>query len=447
MFHLHKSQHFLTTISVACFIIGILLRTAYLDRLHSIDDDERVWILHGTSLLLDHQPKAWTAFWNHYPSYESFFFGGKKQTTVTPFLDHPPLFACAIGKWAIITNNYGPSEFNWKILRAPMIFISLLTIVITSLLATQLFNKQTGLLTFISFIFLPIHVFSSRMIVAENVLVFLLVSSLVLQLYYQQTKSKFSKQTIFVALGVISFISPLIKQSGIIIPLSIIIPAIAHRHHKLITLAINTAITSILTQIVYANHYDLKLFFELMYTHASRPQSFWHFFTLFAKPDLGYWSIPDPMLIIGYISSLAALFSYQFKPQMKIYWVTAWFLICFILILVAPVEVYGWYKYISFPLAAIGLGYIWSQLLKRKLEWAILIIPASLVLIENTTHFSPQLMSIRKLLIGIYFLPVLVLILFPRIIKKFLFKLWWLSMLFLALEFQALWAIVFLGTQ
>ncbi len=50
---------------------------------------------------------------------------------------------------------------------------------------------------------------------------------------------------------------------------------------------------------------------------------------------------------------------------------------------IAPVEAYGWYKYLWFPWLAIGLGYVFTALGRGAMAYYILLLPFIALLLEQ----------------------------------------------------------------
>jgi len=151
-------------ITALLLILGMFLRSIHLEHFQRIQQDEEAWIFSGASLLTEGIPKSWTVFGQ---TYETYFFeelNGRNQALVKPFLDHPPLFQVFIGSWAVWTGNNGSDPFDWNILRIPMLAVSGLTLFATALYAKELFGRKTALVVLLTFVLLPSHVLSSRIL-------------------------------------------------------------------------------------------------------------------------------------------------------------------------------------------------------------------------------------------------------------------------------------------
>ena len=433
----------LSFVVLICVLFAALgLRSIQLSEFRNIELDERAWILSGTSLLQTGLPRSWTAFWELYPmdSYTTVELGGKSDTVVQPYLDHPPLFSIMVGGWSILTGNATAGAFNWTVLRFPMIVISVLTILFTGLFVDQVFGRRHAWLTIISYSVLPVAVVSARIIAAEHVMAMLMMLGLALLARYVYHPGDHRK--ILLSLSLISFLAPLLKLSGIALPIIFALILGSNHMYKKSVLLLGAGALGLLTYLAYGCLYDCQLFFSLLSNHSSRPQTFWYFFTLFELPDIGYYKLHDAFAIVGVIASIFMAIATQKRKE----WVIApWLLLSLLFVSIAPIELYGWYKFLSIPLIAVGLGYAWDQLLKREVGWAMLIIPALLVMIENTFGNFAIVNDWRKLLIMITFAPLFFFFIFSSL-QKTGWYLWWVRLLFvLSVVVQAVWTVSILS--
>ncbi|MBP7875828.1 glycosyltransferase family 39 protein, partial [Candidatus Woesebacteria bacterium] len=381
-------------------------------------------------------PQSWTVFWELYPwdSYHYIELGGQKDTVVQPYLDHPPLFSIMVGGWTIITGNATSAAFDWAVLRFPMIVISMLTILFTGLFVDQVFGRKQAWLTVICYAVLPVAVLSARIIAAEHVMVMLLILGLWLIARYSDHLHQHPK--ILFILYLISFLAPLLKLSGIALPLIFMLFLWRQRNYKNAALMLGAGVLGILTYIAYGYHYDSQLLFSILSKHSERPQTFWYFFTLFGKPDIGYYGMADAFAIVGVVASL---FIGITGPKLKDWLLVPWLMLTLVFVTIAPIELYGWYKYLSFPLIAVGLGYAWDQLLKRELGWAMLLLPALLVVVENTYRNWWIVTDGRKFLIAIAFAPLLIFYLFPKLQNSNWYLFWVIFLFVLSVILQVIW--------
>ena len=150
----------------------------------------------------------------------------------------------------------------------------------------------------------------------------------------------------------------------------------------------------------------------------------------------------DAFAIVGVIASIFLAIATQKRKE----WILApWLLLSLLFVSITPIELYGWYKFLSIPLIAIGLGYAWDQLLEREVGWAMLLMPALLVMSENTIGNFAIVNDWRKLLIIIAFAPLFFFFIFSSL-QKTGWYLWWVRLLFvLSAVVQAVWTVSILS--
>jgi len=188
------------------------VRFLHLDTFNFIQTDEETWLFSGLSLIQNGYPESWTVFWESYGEYHWSRIGGVQEVVVRPYLDHPPLFQLLIGGWGMLTGNTGATPFDWKIIRIPMIVIAGLSIGMTTLLVKKIGTTGWAFFTLISFLFLPSHILTSRIIAAEH-LIALCMTAVVVACYSYSTSQNIKqgqyKKYFLAVILLLSFLSPL----------------------------------------------------------------------------------------------------------------------------------------------------------------------------------------------------------------------------------------------
>lgn len=439
----------LVVVLIGIIFLGTFVRLVNLPAFNFIKADEETWLLSGLSLLKTGEPESWTAFWETYDQYYWSYAGGETRVVVRPYLDHPPLFQLFMGGWAVVTGNNGDVAFDWMVLRIPMILIAMLTIITTSFFVSKVFSFEWGAFTLFSFIVIPSHIVSSRIIAAEHLIALLLVGTL-LACYWQVTQYSEKKPhtmswPLFLIL-LLSFLAPLLKLSGIVVPLVAGLILLSRKQYFATLFVGVSLVLSIFAFVLYGCYYDCNLFWSVMQQHGLRPQTFEYFFTLFSKPDLGYYQLNDPMMLLGLVGSLVAIFTLEEKEDrpVKIFLLAPWVGILFLFMTLAPVELYGWYKYMVFPLVAIGLGFVWQRFLKGEYAWGLLIVPAALLLFENVFQFESDFYLVRKIIIAAMLVPLVLWCLKPEWVKKPIYAYWACFLLITTAVLQLGWSEVLL---
>lgn len=387
----------LVSTCVLILALAAAARSQNLAALHPFEADERLWLLMGASLIQTGVPASWTIYWEKYDNMSILPLGGQEHVVVTPFLDHPPLFGLGMGLWAALTGNNTPAPFNWAILRIPMIFISLASLIMTALLLRRLFGASYALTTLVAFAFFPAHVIASRFIVAENLIAALLMAAIYALAVIDTTQkpsravARYAAASIYIICGS----AALLKLSGLAIPASLCFIALLRKKWRLAAGIALSAAVSLIMLALWGAYYDWSIFSDVLGGHTGRPQSFWHFWSILTQLDLGYFPLPDPSLIVGFIGLFALLANPTMPWSRRAYIFAPLFVFSLLFLFVAPVESYGWYKYAFFPLLAIGIGYVLTELIRGRYVYYALLLPWLAVLLAHsqllTSHNQQRL--------------------------------------------------------
>ena len=73
----------------------------------------------------------------------------------------------------------------------------------------------------------------------------------------------------------------------------------------------------------------------------------------------------------------------------------------FLFLFVAPVELYGWYKYTLYPLVAIGLGFVFAQLWNERVVYLSLFLPLLAMTLQESEILYEQ--TDRKIALVVFY--------------------------------------------
>lgn len=419
-------------------LIATWLRFVNSDTLHTLSRDEYSWILAGTSLLETGKPTSWTIkwpfyHWNIYESVRNGVFDGERYSLVTPWMDHPPLFALAIASWVKITdqNIYAP---NWIYVRTPMIAVAIATMLLTFLLTKRLFGENPALFTLAAYTFFPAAIISSRFTISENVLSLWLIASLMSIYVVLSNRSNKHRQIALVILLILSFTAPLLKLSGLLVPGSAVLLLLLRKQYRLATYVTVAAALGLGTFTLYGWWYSWEVFTSTQLTHSLRPQSVTNFWSIFHQTIVPRVSLFDPSIIVGFIGLAMLLIDRQNKNRHFL--LAPLFMGIVLLLLVAPIEEYSWYKFPLYPLLAIGLGWITHQFWKGVNFSALLLLPLLIFMAEQALTFTQW--QQKLFIITLAGVLVLWLLLKKQSLLKQLLSIYLILSLFLL---EALWVI------
>ena len=236
---------------VGLLLVAVLLRVGGLGGLTNVEADEKQWYMVGTSLLAEGLPPYWTGFADPpgNGTYKSC------HGVVAPFLDNPPFFSLLVGGWATLVGETDWCDINWSLVRAPMLVISVLTMVFTYLLARRVFGGTVAAFVLLAFVFFPSHIVVSRVVAAENLVGLWLVAALYLFAVFEQVKSSRVKRLLVAVMMLLCLTALLIKLWGMVVPAALALIAFSRRRWRLAALFIAGGVMSMLFYLAYGYYY------------------------------------------------------------------------------------------------------------------------------------------------------------------------------------------------
>ena len=422
------------------FLFGVLaiacaLRSAHLADFHLIDHDEISWLLSGKALLDTGTPSGWTIYHAAYAAH-----GATDSSNVTPYLDHPPLFALGIGLWAKFVGQSEPWQPDWRLVRLPMIAISLLSILAAWAFVKRAFGTLQANFTLLAFAFLPSHVVTSRLIAPEHLIGLFLTLGMYAFVAHGEAETPRLRRRWLLAMASLSIAAPLLKLSGIVVPATLVFAALTLRRIRLAATLMACAVASLGLFAAYGATYDWDLFVALLEAHAERAQTFAYFWSIFTHLDIGHYPFFDVSLIVGVFGALSLALRSESRPVGHLL-VAALVVFSFLFLYVAPVELYGWYKYALYPLIAIGLGHVFNELYQGRVVFLVLFLPLLAMMLQQSEILYEQ-DARRNALIVLYGI-VMAAVLIRR--GPFQLRYALLSLLALLFAIEAVWVSKVLG--
>lgn len=326
--------------------------------------DEFAWTLLGASLIQTGTPTSWSLF-DVYEDYwiteeESFDIGtGQQYPLVSPVFDHPPLFALLPGLAQTVRGQNWIEPASAKVMRLPLLFLGTLNVALLYFVAQRLFqDKRIVYFSVLIYTTAPLFVFSSRLVLAENLLTTLILMTLWVMLAVP------SSRKLMIIIGMLSAVAVLTKLAGIVIPATIVLYGITQKNPVWKAGLVGAIVGGILFA-AYGAFYDWQLFVEVFSTQANRGFGFLTLHNrLFVHPAVVTKLFVDGWLITGVL----ALFLMLYDAPKK-FLLTSLFCISnllFILFFVDEQTHYSWYDFPIYPLLALAMGYVILKILTEK---------------------------------------------------------------------------------
>ncbi len=300
---MHKNIFIILIVLISGF--GILLRLNNYDRIPGFTEtqDEFFYPWSGMTFLTTGIPIGWSWF----PSYakrDIVTYWGAKYPLVSPWIEKPPLFSLMSGAWVLLNGERKLDQVRLSTIRLVPIGLSFLTIVLTGVLASQVFNKKTGIVAAILYAVIPPIVLSNRMSLTENLLTPLSLLTTIILLYQSSRKSWRFWQP-FIA-GISAAAVVLTKNIGIVSGVLAIMFFLTQKRWNAAVVCALIVLTGILIHPLIGYYYNWKLFVEVMnqykigFINQGLPQLIQTIFTypvITTKDRL----LPDGALLLGYL--------------------------------------------------------------------------------------------------------------------------------------------------
>jgi 4-amino-4-deoxy-L-arabinose transferase-like glycosyltransferase len=329
----------------------------------------------GISLIRDKYPTAWSGIEGYKYSREedinvdNIFTGHPEEVPFTinkPWFDHPPLFGLLVGGYAYTKGIREFKDASVIILRRPMLKIGVLSVLLVSILAWQLFGPMTGVISGLLYAIIPSVVISSRLALAENGYIPLFLGGVLsAYLYFTKKDKRFWYIACFLAAAGVLF-----KLSGISIFLSLVLLSLILENKEkacLLKILFSFVGLTLLLYLVYGYYYGIDTFLRVLATNSSRffgagAEIFYG--AVVSTKITGSKTLTDGWILLGWIAFFIYLFrNTLFGKKDNIIYIIVPAVSYFIVFIVFGSESYGWYRYPFYPFLIIFAGKLLYELI------------------------------------------------------------------------------------
>lgn len=402
------------------FLLGFFLRfhnyAVYPQR--GATHDEFAFAFLGVSLWQKGLPSSWS----NIPIYENKYYLKANDTyysIVTPYFDHPPLFGLLSGGVALLNGEKEFAQVKLSTIRLLPVALGSLSVVLLFLLSSSLYDFKTAFLSSLIYATVPTYVVSSRMVLAENLLIFEILLSLVIFEKFIKDKRK----DLVYLLGVLAGLAFLTKVSGIFVFLSLLclLFHFFRSKKKIIPFILLTVLVGSI-YFLYGTALDSKLFWQILTFQGAREVGPFSFYNLFITPAIVNKIFIDGWVYFGWFALMVAI--YRWQQNLKLIIPALLYLLIFVLT-VNQKDLHGWYDYPFYPFLAIASGKLISEMLERPSFFNIIFLLTAGFSTLNLTYFevfglTPTLF---RILVLFFFLPFFLVLVekdkFNLIIKRF----------------------------
>jgi 4-amino-4-deoxy-L-arabinose transferase-like glycosyltransferase len=355
-----RPQSFALTRPQARALLAVILAVGLLLRLHDYtaaprlreDVDELAWTWAGLSLLQDHSPTSWS----YLPAYPRTFPLREPDTARTlpgvhHWLDHPPLFALLVGGFAWIAGERQFSQVTAGVIRVPVIFLSLLTLLLTYLLGRRLLGTMPALLGATLFAVAPGAVLGSRQVESEALLApMLLLTLLLLHRVLEGDAGRYGVP----ALMLLCALAPLVKVPGSAFGLIVAVVLAMARRRQLAWVAAGMSCLGLLVWAAYGLLVDWRTFLTVVWAQAERHSGLLSGYEYIVSPA-GFSDsvrLHDGWWLLGWLALVLIAFVRRARrADLLLAWPIAAYALA--VMLISDMNVagrYGWYRFAIYPL-------------------------------------------------------------------------------------------------
>lgn len=290
----------------AIAILGIALAL----RLHGYTSDPAPganydglgWAWQGQSLILQHYPQAWSWQSSYHPTVFWAMPNHIFLPVVSPYFDHPPLFALILGGLAVLAGQHTPEQITDSVIRLVPIALSLITLVFTYALVRRLTGRQWIALVVAAVLAVsPPMVLTARLVESEALLTPLLLAALLLVLHVRDGGGHRS----IAGLAAVCAAAVLVKEPGVIVGvIAAVILLLLPGRRRLAWVGLAGTAGGIAIYLTYAAAIDWHGFVATVMSEAGRRSSvtlaLTRFFTSTAEGLGNFVPLVDPVWYLGW---------------------------------------------------------------------------------------------------------------------------------------------------
>lgn len=381
--------------------------------------DEFAWTLLGASLIEERAPTSWSYF----EGYKDFYYkeGIFPAPLVRPALDHPPLFSFLPGAAHAFKTEW--IEYpSLKVIRLPLVLLGGANALLFWCVAQKVFpQKKWAVVASLLFATIPSIVLSSRLVVAENLLVTWTLVAWWLVLGKQR------RWTIW-AIALACALAVLTKISGLVVPATLAAYGLLSKNARLAKLAALGGFGGLIAFALYGVFFNWSLFVEIFFAQSSRDLGLATLQNrLFLHPTLVRHIFFDGWKIAGLFATVFALGSLgkaeKLSPLVLIA-ISSLLNLVFIALTAGEATFHGWYDIVLWPGLVLALVAAGKQMLEKNDGLALgflwlLLLPAVRVAVSLTGTVETLSPLLVRLVVLIGFLPFGLQILGrPRLIQQ-----------------------------
>lgn len=289
-------------IAILGIALGLRLHGYTSDPAPGANYDGLGWTWQGQSLLLEHYPQAWSWQSSYHPTVFWLMPNHIYLPVVSPYFDHPPLFALVVGGLAVLAGQHTPEQITDPLIRLVPIVLSLVTIALTYALVLRVGGRQwIALVVAAALAVSPPMVLTARLVESEALLTPLLLAALLLTLRVRDGGGRWS----IAGLAAVCAAAVLVKEPGIIVGVfAAVILLLSPGRRRLAWVGLAGTAGGVAIYLTYAAAIDWNVFIATVMSEAQRRSSVTlalsNFFTSTAEGLGNFVPLVDPIWYLGW---------------------------------------------------------------------------------------------------------------------------------------------------
>jgi len=382
--------------------------------------EEYLFVWSGLSLIEEGVPISWNdipvygennVYWRGVAPNPGPSGGGIGVRLIKPWLDEPPLFSLIVGGIAKLYKQPNFTVISPLVIRLPSLFFSLVTMILTFLVAKKLFGYGLGVISLLIYATIPTVVFGSRLAVPENLIAMLSLLILWLYLkYFERWKIRYLILSIFLA-----SIAGLAKPTGYLLVFFLFFLLIwRKRWQEGIISLICGSLIFLASFFAYGHLWDWSLFLKVFLYQSSRPAGWSSLAYILTNPGFSVEIFLDGMIVLGFLSLWSLAFKKDRSEGEEIVVFSFIFTLLIAVISGGKHDQLTWYRYPIYPFMAISLALLIKEIINNPSFFQIAIfVPLSLA---NIDLLENPFWKLNYLVQSKVFRPVLFIFLLPSIL-------------------------------
>lgn len=336
---------------IAVLLLGLFLRlhnyTQYPPR--GATSDEYTYTFMGMSLLQKGVPTSWSFFGDYLTLGERYDLTINKIyfPMVTPYFDHPPFNGLIVGGWAILNGQNTFEKVQISTIRQIPILLGMISSLLIFLIAHKLYDKKTAIWTLLIYSTATIIVMETRVVLAENLLTPLYLSSVLLYIHVRK-RMRIQHILIFSLISIISFWT---KELGITVFLCLLVLMIFEKvSKKLMVIFSLITIFGVSLYALYGYIFNWQLFLAIISAQSLRELGPRTFNMLLFTPVVINKIYFDGWYLLGFMSFFTSFLDFKKHLFILVPSFVYFFLLLFSLTQHGEM---GWYMIPLFPFFSI----------------------------------------------------------------------------------------------